>query len=194
MKNRGKKNQKSRENETGGKTYVVEKLVPDESSKALSLDTNIFTMLLISEFISSFFTNQKGLCTRDPFRFHLLLAASEVGFLGTTGELYQLSPSHFSLPCEATMEQHLFLFIFIFSLFSATSEASPDENRGHNVETSLRGLIPIRTHLSPDRESYMNSIPELIAIKGVTVLRSSHSYAATSASSGSSTLPLTIAS
>ena len=151
-------------------------------------------MLVISEFISSYFTNHKGLCTRDPFRFHLLLAASEVGFLGTTGELYQLSPSHFSLPCEATMEQHLFLFIFIFSLFSATSEASPDENRGHNVETSLRGLIPIRTHLSPDRESYMNSIPELIAIKGVTVLRSSHSYAATSASSGSSTLPLTIAS
>ena len=110
--------------------------------------------------------------------------------------LHQLSAaavSHFTLPCEATMEQHVFLLIF---LLSATSSATPNQKRGGHLEPSLRGLIPVRTQLSPDRESVINSMTELIAVKGVIVLRSSQSYAAvaTSASSGSSTLPLNIAS
>ena len=137
--------------------------------------------------------------SRDPFRRSLLSLLPRVppakSAFSEPLNLHQLSSSvsYFTLPCEATMEQHLFLLII---LLSATSSATPNQKRGGHLEPSLRGLIPVRTQLSPDRESFINSMTELIAVKGVIVLRNSQSYAAvaTSASSGSSTLPLNIAS
>ena len=83
------------------------------------------------------------------------------------------------------------LLLGLFLASTATSVSSQDLG----VEPSLRGLIPVHTHLSPDRESFLDSVRELIAIKDVVTLRhdrgKDHAY---SISRGSTTLPLVITS
>ena len=89
-----------------------------------------------------------------------------------------------------TMEHHLAsmgLLIFLIFLLSlpatmVSTTSSPDR--------SLRGLIPVRTQLSPDRESFLGSVRELIAVKGVIVLQPNDPGGV----SVSSTLPLRITS
>ena len=61
------------------------------------------------------------------------------------------------------------------------------------MEPSLRGLIPVRTHLSPDRESFLDSVRELIAVKDVNVvLHHDHAVDHPSSISRSTTHPLSI--
>ena len=86
-----------------------------------------------------------------------------------------------------TMEHHLAsMGILIFLLFLLSPAAMVSTS---SQDRSLRGLIPVRTQLSPDRESFLGSVTELIAVKGVIVLQPNEGGA-----SVSSTLPLRITS